>query len=161
MKGSQPLADGDFADPTLREPDKNSDPLASYKQGGLEVKRQLLAAEGGYYVRDRASTLLGISESALTALRQQSKIIGLPLADGNYVYPQWQFVKTLFFRHRLLKGLDRVLAALSDSDPWIQAAFLLDRLISTEMTTPLEGLRQGKIDLVIAIAKSFGDHGVA
>jgi hypothetical protein len=160
MQGSQPLADGDSADPTLRKRDKNSDPLASYKQGGLEVKRQLLAAEGGCYVSDRAATLLGISESALTALSQQSKIIGLPLADGSFVYPQWQFVKTLFSRYRLLNGLDRVLAVISDSDPWIQTAFMLDRLISTEMTTPLDGLRQGKIDVVITIAKSLGEQGV-
>jgi hypothetical protein len=141
--------------------DISFDPLSRYKQGGLEVKRQLLAAEGGYYVSDRAATLLGISEYALTELRQQSKIIGLPLADGSYAYPQWQFVKTWFFRHRRLKGLDRVLATLSDSDPWMQAAFMLDRLISTEMATPLDGLRQGKIDLVIATAKSFGEQGAA
>jgi hypothetical protein len=145
----------------LANSDRQFDPLVSYKQGGLEVKRQLLAAEGGYYTSDRAAALLTISETALTALRQRSKIIGLPLADGSYVYPQWQFVKTLFFRHRLLKGLDRVLAALADSDPWMQAAFMLDRLISTEMTTPLDGLRQGKIDLVIATAKSFGEQGAA
>lgn len=137
------------------------DPLTSYKQGGLEVKRQLLAAEGGYYTRDRAAALLGINEAALTALRQQSKIIGLPLANGSYVYPQWQFVKTWFFRHRLLTGLDLALTALNDSDPWVQAAFMLDRLISTEMATPLEGLRQGKTGLVIATAKSFGEPGAA
>jgi hypothetical protein len=153
MQVSQPL--------TSNNRDKSVDPLASYKQGGLEVKRQLLAAEGGYYVSDRAAALLGINETALTALRQQSKIIGLPLADGSFVYPQWQFVKTWFFRHRLLKGLDRVLAALPDSDPWIQTAFMLDRLISTEMATPLDGLRQGKIDLAIATAKSFGEQGAA
>ncbi len=153
MQVSRPL--------TSNNQDKIFDPLASYKQGGLEVKRQLLAAEGGYYASDRAAALLSISESALTELRQQSKIIGLPLANGSYVYPQWQFVKTWFFRHRLLKGLDRVLAALSDSDSWTQAAFMLDRLISTEMVTPLDSLRQGKIDLVIATAKSLGEQGAA
>lgn len=147
--------------PASNNRDKSVDPLASYKQGGLEVKRQLLAAEGGYHTGDRAAALLSITEASLTALRQQSKIIGLPLADGSYVYPQWQFVKTWFFRHRLLKGLDRILAALSDSDPWIQAAFMLDRLISTEMATPLDSLRQGKIDLVIATAKSLGEQGAA
>jgi hypothetical protein len=157
MQAPQPRADDNSAEPMLCE----RDPLASYKQGGLEVKRQLLGAEGGYYTSDRAAALLGMSETALTALRQQSKIIGLPLADGSYVYPQWQFVKTWFFRHRVLKGLDLTLAALPDSDPWTQAAFMLDRLISTEMATPLDGLRQGKIDLVIDIAKSFREQGAA
>jgi hypothetical protein len=146
---------------TSNNQDKIFDPLASYKQGGLEVKRQLLAAEGGYYTSDRAAALLGINETALTALRQQSKIIGLPLAVGSYAYPQWQFVKTWFFRHRVLKGLDLALAALTGVDPWTQAAFMLDRLISTEMATPLDGLRQGKIDLVISTAKSFGEQGAA
>jgi hypothetical protein len=153
MQVSQPL--------TSNDRDKSFDPLASYKQGGLEVKRQLLAAEGGYCTSDRAAALLGINETALTALRQQSKIIGLPLADGSYAYPQWQFVKTWLFRHRLLKGLNLALAALGDSDPWTQAAFMLDRLISTEMATPLDGLRQGKIDLVIDVAKSFREQGAA
>jgi hypothetical protein len=157
MQAPQPRADEDSAEPMLRELDL----LASFKQGGFEIKRQLLAAEGGYYTSDRAAALLGISESALTSLRQQSKIIGLPLADGSYVYPQWQFVKTWFCRHNLLKGLDLVLAALSELDPWIQVAFILDRLISTEMTTPLDGLCQGKIALVIATAKGFGEQGVA
>jgi hypothetical protein len=146
---------------TSNNQDKSFDPLASYKKGGLEVKRQLLAAEGGYYTSDRAAALLGINETALTALRQQSKIIGLPLADGSYAYPQWQFVKTWFFRHRLLKGLNLALDALGDSDPWTQAAFMLDRLISTEMATPLDGLRQGKINVVIVTATSFGEQGAA
>jgi hypothetical protein len=153
MRVSQPI--------TINNQDISFDPLASYKQGGLEVKRQLLAAEGGYYTSDRAAALLGINETALTALRQQSKIIGLPLADGSYAYPQWQFVKTWLFRHRLLKGLNLALVALGDSDPWVQAAFMIDRLISTEMATPLDGLRQGKIDLVISTAKSFGEQGAA
>jgi hypothetical protein len=153
MRVSQPI--------TINNQDISFDPLASYKQGGLEVKRQLLAAEGGYYTSDRAAALLGINETALTALRQQSKIIGLPLADGSYAYPQWQFVKTWLFRHRLLKGLNLALVALGDSDPWVQAAFMIDRLISTELVTPLDGLRQGKIDLVISTAKSFGEQGAA
>jgi hypothetical protein len=141
--------------------DQNTDPLAAYKHDGLEIKRELLAAEGGYYSAEDAARLLTIGESELTRLRQQSKIIGLPLENGSYVYPKWQFTKTWFFRRRPLKGLDLVLAALEDSDPWMQAAFMLDRLISTEMTTPLNGLHQGKISLVVATAKGLGEQGAA
>lgn len=114
---------------------------------------------GGYYSSRRFARLLGLSDTEINDLRLRLAIIGLPLADGSYVYPTWQFVRSWWGGHELLFGLDRVLAALDDPDPWVQTAFMLDCLVSTELTSPLDGLRQGKIDLVVATAKSFRNQG--
>lgn len=128
----------------------------SNRQRSLEIKRQLLAAEGGYHTSYLAAELLSITESKLTELREQSKIIGLPLAGGQHVYPKWQFDEG-----EILKGLDVVLSALPDTGPWVQAAFMLDNLISVELVTPLDGLRKRQVDLVVSVARGFGEQGAA
>jgi hypothetical protein len=143
----------------IKEQLVSSDPLAKYEQRGLEIEQQILEDAGDCYPSVKAAQMLGITEPMLETLRQQHKIVGLPISNGNYVYPSWLFVKTWFFRYRLIKGLNLVLSALPESDSWEQVAFLLDPLISVEMSTPLAGLQSGKIDLVVSIARSFGDHG--
>lgn len=143
---------------------KNSsslDPLDPYRAKGLLVEKQILQDSGFTYSTTEVCSLLKIDPAQLESMRQQRKLVGLPLENGDRVYPQWQFVKTWFFRYRILKGLDLVLAALNHADSWEQVAFLLDPLAATDISTPLAALQAGKISQVLTVAHNFGRHGAA
>ncbi len=135
------------------------DPTAQVKSS-LTVKERLIRAEGGYYLSGEAAKLLGITEPQLEQLRQTDKIIGLPVKDGRYVYPKWQITKR-FWSYRVLPGLAEVLAVFPDDSPWMRAAFMLNDSDCVEFSTPLAGLKAGKLDQVIALSQRFGEHGAA
>jgi hypothetical protein len=52
---------------------------------------------------------------------------------------------------------------VGDRSPWTKAAFMLDQGIRLEFSTPLDGLKSNQIDidLVIAAAQSYGEHGAS
>jgi hypothetical protein len=137
------------------------DPLAPYRTKAVEVEKKILQDAGITYSVAKVCSLLKIDPAKLESMRQQHKLVGLPLENGDRVYPQWQFVKAWFFRYRILRGLDLVLAALNHSDSWEQVAFLLDPLVATDISTPLAALQDGQIAQVLTAAHNFGCQGTA
>lgn len=131
------------------------------KLSPAKVKIEIMNAEGGCYWAKTLAEKLDIDEQQVETLRQENKIIGLPIKEGGFVYPKWQFVLGSDGHYKPLDGLDRVLALLRYSGPWGKAAFMLDRHISDYITTPLDGLREGKIDLVLEVAEGRYTQGAA
>jgi hypothetical protein len=125
------------------------------------VKERLLAAEGGYYLSKEVAELLDVTQQQITELHQANKIIGLPVQDGRYVYPKWQFAQQEKSHYQPLQGLDEVLAKFPETDPWMQAAFMLNSSGCSEIGTPLSGLQAGKVAEVLLLAQRFGEHGAA
>lgn len=126
----------------------------SHARKPASAKQKLLIAAGGYFLGNEAAKLLGITEQKLEELRQTDKAVGLPVKDGRYVYPKWQFTE-----NSLLPGLDRVLAEFPYKNPWSRAAFMLDTCLSTGIETPLAGLKSGKLLQVLVLARDFGKQG--
>jgi hypothetical protein len=126
----------------------------TFAQNPPTVKEQLLSAEGGCYLSDRAAELLNISESELQKWRETDQLIGLPRKDGSFVYPKWQFSGDA-----ILPGLKEVLAQFPYKSPWGRAAFMLDTWLSTELGTPLAGLQAGKLSEVISLVNCIGEQG--
>jgi hypothetical protein len=124
------------------------------------IQLNLIEAEGGSYQSDEIARILRITVEDLESRRVRNEIIGL-LVDGSFLYPKWQVVKRFWVLDVVLPGLDRVLNALGDRSPWTKAAFMLDQGIRPEFSTPLAGLRSNQIDLVIAAAQSYGEHGAS
>jgi hypothetical protein len=145
-------AEGDRPERTL--------PISSVKSKP-NVKERLLVAEGGYYLIHEAAELLGITEQQILELHQANKIIGLPVQDGRYVYPKWQFAQQEKSHYQPLQGFDEVLAKFPETDPWMQAAFMLNSSCCSEIGTPLSGLQAGKVAEVLLLAQRFGEHGAA
>jgi hypothetical protein len=71
------------------------------------AKERLLEAEGGFLVSEKAAKLIGITQVELEKNRQAEKIIGLPINDGEYVYPKWQFVKKFLWGIKFYLTLTR------------------------------------------------------
>jgi hypothetical protein len=132
----------------------SSDESQVFAQNPPTAKEQLLAAEGGYYLSTQAAELLSISEDELPKWRETDRLIGLPLRDGTFVYPKWQFSE-----NSTLPGLETVLAQFPYKSPWGRAAFMLDTWLSTGLGTPLAGLRAGKLSDVLALVNCIGEQG--
>lgn len=126
----------------------DSDPLAKAKLKGLEIKQQLVLAEGGCIGSEQAGNHLGISRQGVDKRRRNGKLIGLSRGKGSYLYPVWQFASS----GTTLPGLEEVLEKLSTFDPWMQVAFFLNPNLRLDNRTPLEMLRRGEIKAVVESA---------
>lgn len=124
------------------------------------IQQSLIGAENGSYTNQEMAHALRITAEDLEIRRSNNRIIGLPV-DGLFLYPKWQLAKRFWAFDVVLPGLDRVLNALGDRSPWTKAAFMLDQGIRPEFPTPLAGLKNNQIDLVIAAAQSYGEHGAS
>jgi hypothetical protein len=144
-------------EPTAQALLSGYDPLAKAKIRGLAAQSKLLAAEGGCVSSHEAAELIGLSPQAVDKARKKGQLIAFPRGQNRYAYPHWQFEQG-----HALKGLKEVLQALAaEATPWVKAGFILGKNSRLGERRPLDLLRKGKIDKVIAAAKSFGEHGAA
>jgi hypothetical protein len=134
----------------------SQDLLNAYRTRGLIVAQEIRAKLGALYSSEAVAGLLNLSLDELETFRKANKMLGLPAADSQWEYPSFQIVQS-----KLLPGLDLVLAALKDCDAWEKAAFLIDPLASTAMSTPLGAMQAGKIEEVVTLAINFGEQGAA
>jgi hypothetical protein len=155
-ENASPVAQAVEPDKLIQQVAPEAEITASHQpeQNSLTVKQKLLMAEGGYYLSSEATKLLGISEEDLGKWREANKLIGLPLKNGTFVYPKWQFSG-----NSVLSDLEVVLAQFPYKSPWGRAAFLLDTWVSEELGTPLAGLRAGKLSQVLDLVGCIGEQG--
>ncbi|MBC8122778.1 MAG: hypothetical protein H7Y22_13175 [Gemmatimonadaceae bacterium] len=130
-----------------------ADPLAAARLRGVALKRDLLMAEGGTLTSGQVAAHLHLTRQAVDKRRRKGQLLAFSLGRRGYAYPAWQF-----HEGRVLAGLGQVLAALAEYSPWTQAMFLTTGDIRLEDETPLEYLRDGHIDAVVAAAAAYGEQ---
>jgi biotin operon repressor len=145
----------------LQQPDsietlKSDDPLAPARLRGIREREKLLEVEGGTLSADDVAKHLNITRQAVNKRRQQGALVGLDAGRHGYLYPAWQFV-----REGTIPDLEAVLKALHDHDPWMQHIFMVSGNTRLEDRTPLEALRQGRLDDLLVAARALGEHGAA
>ncbi|URD53589.1 hypothetical protein [Chroococcidiopsis sp. CCNUC1] len=133
-----------------------ADPLERARLRGIAARERLLNAEGGSLTISQVEELLSISRQAIHKRCRKGKLIALTTSKRGYLFPKWQFTE-----NGVLSGLESVLAALDESEPWMQAAFMLNPNIWLDGASPLEMLRQGKIEDVLVAARASGEQGAA
>lgn len=117
---------------------------------GLREQHRLLNAEGGVCSARELGDLLQLTRQAIDKRRKSGKLIALDLGRHGYRYPVWQIQNGA-----VLPGLDRVIAELSECDPWTQVGFMLSPNSWLGDETPLDVLRRGDVDRVVATAELF------
>ena len=134
------------------------------KLRGVEAKQRLLAEEGGAVTGEDLGKLLQISRQAVDKRRQANTLIAVEGRPNRWVYPVWQLEDgdTLF-------GLEVVLDALAEHDPWMTLQFFLLPSEGLDGRTPLDVLRSlpsrsddersGWMKRVTRAAKTYGTHG--
>ena len=132
------------------------DPLAAARLKGVQIKRDLLYEDGQPFNSEEVAKLLHLTWQAVDKRRSKGQLLGISLGRRGYLYPVWQF-----HEGKVLPGLDRVLAALKDYEPWTQLMFLKTGDIRLGGATPLERLKAGDIDAVVWAAECYGKHGAA
>jgi hypothetical protein len=131
-----------------------NDRLAAARKRAVEIKRQLLEAEGGAMPVTEVARHLGISKQAVDKRRRVRKLLALETPRG-FLYPAWQFADD-----GVLPGLEEVLAAL-EGTPWEQASWFLTGDSHLSDRKPLDVLRRGDAQQVLRAARAYGEQGAA
>jgi hypothetical protein len=101
--------------------------------------------------------LLGISRQAVDKRRRNNTLLAVQAGGRGYRYPVWQVVDG-----RALAGLEDVLEALADHDPWMTLQFFLRENLRLDNQRPLDVLREESDDSledVLAAARTYGEQG--
>ena len=130
------------------------DPLAEARLRGLRARRELLDREGGTLSAQEVADLLGVSRQAVHKRYRAGRLLALDYGRHGHAYPAWQFVPD-----GVLPGLEEVLRALSDHDPWMQLIFFVSENDALDGETPLAALRRSELDAVLRAARLYGAHG--
>lgn len=130
------------------------DPLAAARLRGLRARRELLEKEGGTLTAQKVADLLNISRQAVHKRHRAGRLLAVDCGRHGHAYPAWQFTAD-----GVLPGLERVLAALSGHDPWMQLAFFVSENTTLDGDTPLAALRRDACDAVLRAARLYGQHG--
>jgi hypothetical protein len=123
----------------------------------LGVDDEVLAQEGGALSdAEFAKRLRQKSRQTVHNYRETGKIFAVPRGSRNFLYPAWQI-----YRGALLKGLDSVLHVLNEkrTPPHSIVDFFLTEAEALEGKRPLDLLRAGGVDEVVAHAHRYGDIG--
>lgn len=128
-----------------------TDPLAAARFKGVQVKHELLYGDGQPFTSEELAKLLHITRQAVDKRRSKGQLLGVSLGRRGYFYPVWQVRK-----EAVLPGIERVLAALKDYDPWTQLMFFKTGDIRLGGAIPLERLQAGDIEAVVWAAECYG-----
>ena len=130
------------------------DPILQAKLRGLERRQEILQKAGGVLTSEEVAELLGVSRQAVDKRRAANQLLALTQGRRGYNYPGFQFEDG-----KALVGLDRVLANLEDLDPWMKLIFFTSPHERLYGRTPVEALRKGRLDEVVAVASGYGEQG--
>jgi hypothetical protein len=100
---------------------------------GQKVGAELLAAEGPPLSPQEVGKLLQIPLQEVERMRQAGRLLVVESAKQGYLFPSWQIAE-----HRLLPGIEEVLADLGAISPWAQFQFFLNSNLRLDGASPLE-----------------------
>jgi hypothetical protein len=133
---------------------RNQDPLAMARLRGIEAKRRIFTEDGGMLSAEKAGEVLTISRQAVEKRRKAERLIGVSLGRRGFGYPAWQFSE-----RGTLPGLEAVLDALKPHDPWTKLVFFTSENAAMNGKKPLDVLRSGDVEKVVAAARMYGEQG--
>ncbi len=136
--------------------DRGDNPLALARLRGQQARSSLLSSEGGTLSAVQVAEQLQITRQAVNKRRQAGQLLALPAGRRGFAYPAWQLAGG-----EVLSGLAAILEHLADHDPWMQARFFLMANKRLGDVRPLDELRKGNVEAVIAAAAVYGEHGAA
>jgi hypothetical protein len=133
---------------------RNQDPLAMARLRGIEANRGILIGDGGLLSAEKVGEVLTISRQAVEKRRKAGRLIGVSLGRRGFGYPAWQFSE-----RGTLPGLEAVLDALEPHDAWTRLVFFTSENAATTGKKPLDVLRSGDVEKVVAAARTYGEQG--
>jgi hypothetical protein len=134
------------------------DELAQARLRGLDARKRLVEAVGGFLDGAGVAQLLGMTTAAVHKRYKAHQLLGIREEKRRIVYPAFQFAG-----ERVVRDLPAVLQVLSDAgaDEWAQLRFFAGANARLGGRSPMAALRAGEVERVIAAARTFGEHGAA
>lgn len=131
---------------------KRMPPLAPARTRGVVYRVQVLS-QPDMLTSKQLAKLLGISRQALDKRHKSAQLLALSSDTRRLRYPSWQLDE-----HVWGAPLANVLHALAGEDAWTIYEFLLspDPLLSGR--TPLQAMKEGDHERVMAVAQSFAER---
>jgi hypothetical protein len=133
---------------------RDHDPLAMARLRGIEARRRILTDEGGILSAEEVREILIISRQAVDKRRKAGRLIAVSLGRRGFGYPAWQFSE-----HGILPHLETVLDALKQHDTWTKLVFFTSENAAIGGKRPLDALRSGDVENVLAAACTYGEQG--
>jgi hypothetical protein len=133
---------------------RDQDPLVMARLRGIEAKRRMLRVDGGMLSAGKVGEVLAISRQAVEKRRKAGRLIGVSLGRRGFGYPMWQFSE-----QGTLHGLEAILDALKPHDAWTKLVFFTTENAATGGKKPLDVLRSGNVERVLAAARTYGEQG--
>jgi hypothetical protein len=123
---------------------------------GLRLRQELLGQEGGLVSASLLGTVFApaITRQAVDDRRKKGQLIALQDGSGHFKYPVWQV-----HAGAALPVLGDVLRELDVADPMAAVVFFLQRDPRLKGKRPLDAARDGKQELLLELARTFGEHG--
>ena len=118
--------------------------------GGLARKTELVEMAGGLYSLPQVASLFNVSEEAIEDRHRAGRLIAVR-SGGVYGYPACQFTSD-----GIVEGLAAILEAMPMRHDWMRLEWLLVPDDALEGLSPLEFLKEGRIDDVIDVARAQG-----
>jgi len=126
------------------------DPYAA----GLEAIAKLREAEGGAWSGQELASKFNLTSATLHKRRKECRIVFWRNPQHQFYYPKWQFSAA----GAVLPGVQEVLQTLRSSDEWrIMRYFLVPRR-QLSGRAPLDLLRAGEVEGVLAHAKAHAEE---
>lgn len=122
---------------------------------GRQIAKNDLEAAGGAYDLAEVQTMLNdVSRQAIEKRVKEGSLLAVPGPNNRRRYPVMQFTQ-----EGLVPGIKDVQKALPTCNPWAVLNFFVHPDVHLDGQKPIDVLRKGKVDLVIAAAKSMGLQG--
>jgi len=147
------------ADESEREAEKASVPTVRRKfdpRGiGLQIVEKAKEAEGGAWSGNKLNEQFNLSPATLHRRRKEHRIIFWRDARHDFFYPKWQFTESGALR----PGIEEILNTFNSSDEWRIMRYFLSTRHQLGEKRPLDLLRAGRVEEVIAHAKANAEEG--
>jgi hypothetical protein len=125
---------------------------------GLDARHALITTAGGMLDGSDVAKLLGMTPAGVHKRYQAGQLLGIREEKRRICYPAVQFDGP-----RVVRDLPRLLAALAENetDEWSQLRFLAGSSARLGGRSPVQALKAGGVEEVLAAARAFGEHGAA
>jgi hypothetical protein len=123
-------------------------------EAGRKLAAQMQDAEGGAWTGAELLRTFKLTSANLHKRRSEYRMIAWRDATHQFHYPKWQFTQA----GALLPGVQSVLQIFRSSDEWRVMRYFLTAWRQLEDQRPLDLLRAGEVDRVVAHAKANGEE---
>lgn len=123
-------------------------------EAGRKAVEQMQAAEGGAWTGAELESHFGLTPANLHKRRTEHRIVWWRDAKNQFHYPKWQFNHA----GAPLNGMQEVLQTFRSSDEWRVMRYFLGPRNQLADRTPLDLLRAGEVEKVIAHAKVHAEE---